>query len=829
MSVLFPAMLAGLLALGIPVLLHLIARHRYQVQDFPSLRLLRADERTNVFALRLIDVGQLLLRLLVLLALVLAMARLFAPWASFGTAPRNLVIVVDASASMRMVSPDPATGQKSPLIEHAKAKARELLAECRPPGLSALVVAGPSSQAQVLAALQPRPDPAIRAVDSIEAIDGTGSGLVPAIARACALVRGRREVRSQVVVLTDLRATAFEARNRRDVEQILAARRSLGRLLDIVLVDVAAGVSDNLAIVDAHIRGGEVKVGDDAHVVARVVNFSGRDCSAKLRLAVGQRREPQAKDVALGPHSSAIVDLTTRVNRAARTFVQVEAEADDPMPHDNTFGLPLHVADMRRVLIVQEAFPSSSSSSSILASPGRADTTTSTSTIEEGGLDGPTILRFGLNPGRELGRAQGTGIATTVVAPEALAAQALSKYDAIFLYGVSALPESVLKDLDTFVRQGRALVHIGSSGTSAMRFNRTFSSSVIRHSSSVIGPLSPAELGNERVLDPPVGIADCRFPIADSGSDSAIGNRQSAIGNAPVHPLLAPFRDRLKGDLSVVRFARVRDIRNLAPTASVILATPSGLPLAVEMAAERGRIVLLTFGLELDCTTLARTRVFPALLWRLMDYLTGRLKTTPPDVLVALRPAVLDISEPGFAFAKELDLLPADGKERGSVKALESESDRPGKPESASPGSNPPTLSPSPGSSARRLSVGGGETCLIEGLPAGRYILQKAQPRADSAAPVGGGSAARFGYARLLAVNPDPRESDTARIDDASLTALLGDGVRTVRLPEVGSLSVRGAELWRALVVLLVLAYAAEGVIGWLLSARREKEREGGK
>ena len=768
MSLLFPAMLAGLLALGVPVLIHLIARHKYLVQDFPSLRLLRADERTNVFALRLVDIGQLLLRLLVLLLLVLAMSRLFAPWLASGTAPRNLVVVVDCSASMRMLAAPlageqhrPSSGRRVPLIELAKSKARELLAEIRPPSHCGLIAAG--EEARPLATLATSPERALQALDTLEPSDGSGSGLVRAVAQACDLLRGRREVRSQVVVLTDLRATAFEARNQRDLAQIAQARRSVGRPLEILFVNAADGLSENVAVVDAAVRGGDVRVGDDAHVVARVVNFSEKEKSAKLRLAVGKRREPLVRDVLLEPHGTASVDLTARVSRAARTFVQVEAEADDPMPYDNSFRLPLHVADARRVLIVNGASQPGEAPPAELGKLGDAGATSRFEPEET--LDGARILRFVLNPGRELGRATGTGIAATVVAPEALAAQTLSKYDAIVLYDVSTLPEPALKDLDTFVRQGRALLHVCSGGVNAMRFNRTFAAAGPER-----GVLSPSELGNERVLDPPAALA----PLDWQG--------------APVHPLLAPFRDRLKGDLSAVRFAKVREVRNLAKGASAILTTGAGLPLAVEMPVERGRIVLLAFGLELDRGNLARTRVFPALVWRLMDYLTGRLRATPPDVLTAHRPAVLSVSEPAFAFVKELDLVPADGGIRRTA-------DR----------------------GSTRLRMADDETCLVEGLPAGNYVLQKAQATGDAAL--------RLGYARLLAVNPDPKESDTTRAKDSELAALFGSGVRVVDLREARNLAVRGAELWRPLVLLLIAALAAEGIIGWLLSARREKER----
>lgn len=124
MSFLFPAMLAGLAGLLIPIALHLIARHRFPVKDFPSIRLLHREERSNVFALKLVVVPQLLLRLLVLLLLVLAMSRLFVSCGEAAReragAPRNLLVVIDSSASMRMEARDPRTGKKVALIDLAR-------------------------------------------------------------------------------------------------------------------------------------------------------------------------------------------------------------------------------------------------------------------------------------------------------------------------------------------------------------------------------------------------------------------------------------------------------------------------------------------------------------------------------------------------------------------------------------------------------------------------------------------------------------------------------------------------------------------------------------
>jgi hypothetical protein len=43
MSFLFPAMLAGLLGMSVPIALHLIAKQKFPIRDFPTLRLLTRD------------------------------------------------------------------------------------------------------------------------------------------------------------------------------------------------------------------------------------------------------------------------------------------------------------------------------------------------------------------------------------------------------------------------------------------------------------------------------------------------------------------------------------------------------------------------------------------------------------------------------------------------------------------------------------------------------------------------------------------------------------------------------------------------------------------
>ena len=761
MSLLFPAMLAGLVGLGIPFALHLIAKHKFPVRDFPTLRLLMRDERTNVFAPRLIDPWQLLLRLLVLTLLVLAMARVFLPGFSSTPAPRNLVVVVDCSASMNLAVKNPTGSGQLTLLELARRKARELLGEISAPSQCALIAA--ADDTHLLAELQPSPAAALAALSPqppdarphpLSATDGSGRGLLHAIAAAGDLLRGRREVRSQIVVLTDLRATAFATRNQRDLLRLALTRADLGDRLDLILVDLATGATENLAITEARVRGSRVKVGDDAHILARLRNSGTNDRTAKIQLAIGNQPDPAIKEIPLAAGAEAVVDLTTPVNRSVRAIAQARLKEPDALPADDTFSVPLNVAETRRVLIINGASQAAVTDSA-LARLGQPGATAQPKAVDvEETVDGATILRFVLNPGRELGRASGTGIDTTLVTPEALAGQTLSKFELVVLYDVTSLPAQAVEDLNTFVRQGRSLLFVGAGGVNALQFNRLFFSADPQRPG-----LAPAQLGNDKDFAPALALADTSSP----------------------HPWLAPFRDRLQGDLSGVRFTKARELPAVAAGATAMLTGADGRPLAVEMPLEKGRVAMLAFGFELDRGNLARTRVFPALMWRLVDYLTGQLRVRPPDILTALQPAVLDVSEPAFAFATELELT---------------------------------TLGDATNRPPVRLKVNADQTVLVPALPAGDFALHK--PRAIGAVA---------GHTRHITVHTDAQESDFTRATEPQLRDWLGGEVRVTEAAEAVKLAPPGSEFWRPLLLLLLIAYLAEALTSYVMSARREKQR----
>jgi len=120
MGVLQPAFLLGALALGIPVLLHLIHRQRYPNVRFSTLDFFERTVKHNTLQTRLIDVLLLILRLVALALLVLACARPYLETES-GGAPAAVVIVLDNSGSMSCSLPGEGSGKTA--LEAAKQSA----------------------------------------------------------------------------------------------------------------------------------------------------------------------------------------------------------------------------------------------------------------------------------------------------------------------------------------------------------------------------------------------------------------------------------------------------------------------------------------------------------------------------------------------------------------------------------------------------------------------------------------------------------------------------------------------------------------------------------
>ena len=142
MSFLYPLLLAGVAAIGVPILLHMIRRHTRKRVTFSSLMFVRTTAPRLRNRSRIENLSLLILRCLLLCLLAIAFAR---PLLS-RQAPekmthqgRRIVLLVDTSASMR----------RAGLWNQAMAEVRSVLSDVEPIDRVCLMTFDQSTQTQI--------------------------------------------------------------------------------------------------------------------------------------------------------------------------------------------------------------------------------------------------------------------------------------------------------------------------------------------------------------------------------------------------------------------------------------------------------------------------------------------------------------------------------------------------------------------------------------------------------------------------------------------------------------------------------------------------------
>ena len=101
-----PLALLGLLAVAVPIIIHLLGRYQQRVEKFPTLQFIGHSRQTPTSRLRISDWRLLLVRIAIVTAAVLALTQ---PSCSSRSADDSTtvtrVVIVDTSASMRRVTP----------------------------------------------------------------------------------------------------------------------------------------------------------------------------------------------------------------------------------------------------------------------------------------------------------------------------------------------------------------------------------------------------------------------------------------------------------------------------------------------------------------------------------------------------------------------------------------------------------------------------------------------------------------------------------------------------------------------------------------------------
>lgn len=199
MGALNPLFLVAGVAVAVPIFLHLFHRQVVTRVSFPALRYLERTEKEHARRIRTRQILLLLVRVVAVLLLVGAGARLFLRGRGSAHPPTALTIVLDNSMSSGMVLGD-----------------RRVLDDLRAVALRTLDNAGEDDRVWVVRAGEPwlpavpgSPAEARRILEETQVSEGRGD-LSQALARAAELAGTAGMDAAEIHLLSDLQATAFD-------------------------------------------------------------------------------------------------------------------------------------------------------------------------------------------------------------------------------------------------------------------------------------------------------------------------------------------------------------------------------------------------------------------------------------------------------------------------------------------------------------------------------------------------------------------------------------------------------------------------------------------
>lgn len=415
MGFLAPAFLAGLIALAVPVLIHLTHRERREVVVFPSLMFIRKIPFKSVRKQRLRHLLLFAMRCLALLMLVIAFARPLIgrradAAAAAGRGARELVILIDQSYSMGY-------GDR---WERALDAARSAIAGLTPAD-RATIVAFDDRARQLTESTS---DQAVlrAALDGLRPGSG-GTRYSPAVRLARSILEETDRPRLQALLVTDFQRTGW---NRQD-----DVRFPLGTTVEHV--DLSSESPANVVITSVEQSRASAGDRDRTVIAARLANTGPDTVRAHEVVLEVDGRRVDAQRLTIPPRGSAVATFAAVPVPDAGARATVRAAADS-LPADDAFHLVLAPPRPLRVLLVDP----------------------------QGGSTRGVYLR------RALGIGTKPGFDVAIATVDRLAASSLDGRDVVILDDPGAPAADAARRLAAFVTAGGGLiVTTGERGATA--------------------------------------------------------------------------------------------------------------------------------------------------------------------------------------------------------------------------------------------------------------------------------------------------------------------------------------------------------------------------
>ncbi|MBE3069865.1 MAG: BatA domain-containing protein [Planctomycetes bacterium] len=555
-----PWFLAGLAAVAVPVLIHLLTRDRVRQVSFSTLRFFAKVSRKVLRRKRFREMVLLAMRVAVFALLALAFARPLlhgrAADAVGPGAPAEVarVVLVDVSASMA----------RPGMPEALRAAARGALDDLAPgAGAAALITFADVPRVEV--PLTARLADVASRLDALAPGDG-GTDIAEALRKADALLRAAAARRKEIVLVSDLQREGW--RNFKGDWRLAPDTRLLVRPV-APPVDAA-----DFAIVEADYPASTALDGLPRTVAARVANYSAAPRQGvEVSLTVGGEKV-DAQKVNVRPGESVPVRFRHVFTSPGDNAGVLRIEAADAVAADNVFYFNARVIPRIRVAIVSG--PPAGPVAGVAVAGGRA-------------TDGAFFIEKALAPAPE----------SPFLVKRVAAAQAVPQDFADVLVAILAdvgdLSPQVVGALGELLARGGGLLFLPGSGTDAAAFNLT------------LADLAPCKLR---------GVLRPGSRLGDAGG--------AVLGRIDFeHPVFEVFQHPHYGDLSLPRFSQFWEVGD-SQLAHVLARFDDGKPAVLEREIGGGLSMMFTSPVDLRWNNLPLRAVFLPLLHQAVRHLAVR-------------------------------------------------------------------------------------------------------------------------------------------------------------------------------------------------------------
>ncbi|HEY6035904.1 MAG TPA: BatA domain-containing protein [Kofleriaceae bacterium] len=567
MGFLAPAMLFGLVAIGVPIAIHLIGRRRARIVPFAALDFLMGTKRKTARRLQLRERLVLLVRALACLAVAIALAKPFTSCERKGPqvtrGPQAAVLVIDDSFAAGYLV------DGKPWIKRASDEARRIVTQL-----------GPEAEVAIVRASEGAEHPTeltrdhLRLRDQLLALEPSArpADTTRALIRAAQLLAASSHARKTVFLLSLQAKTGLhpdEPPWGKDGPTFIA-------------LDLRPGPMPNLAVtalkVDSDPNTGTRGVAFDAEVG----NFSDEPKNVELSLTIADRVVARGA-LALAPHEKKTKRFLAALPAGARASDASVSVGGDNLAIDDRRYVRATLRDEVRVLLV-DGDPRTVRHDDELfyveaaLRPGdREDSGTSVRSITAEELSGITKVR-GQAPKIDL-----------------------NDFDVVVLANVAALPAERVAALAEWVRAGGGILVAPGDRVDPAAYDKTML------------PLLPQSL-----RDP----IDTTWGASPEERDS---RALHLVKWEADHPIFAPF-SKDAPDLADAKFFK---ISLLGPTTAtndrkVLARFTNGAAALVEASIGAGRTLLFTSTLDRDWNDLAIHRGFLPLIQQSVRHLARK-------------------------------------------------------------------------------------------------------------------------------------------------------------------------------------------------------------